>query len=117
MARTRPRLHRDEDLGVLWLSARRAEVALSREGIWVRAGRKDADLPWREIEQVQQSKVRWERARIEVFRRDGSAYSIGPFPAAQGQRWVRAAGDAAVEAGLAPQRLDGAGGFALRSRA
>jgi hypothetical protein len=113
MAKSRSRLFREDDLGVLWLTAGRAELALSSDGIWLKTRRQKAELLWSEIEQLQQADVRKDRARVEIFLVDGSAYSVGPFPAAQGQRWVRAAGDAAFESGCRPRGLSGAVGFAL----
>jgi hypothetical protein len=112
---TKPRtgLYRDEELGVLWLSGARTEVALSRDGLWVRSGRHEADLPWTEVEQVQQAVVRRSRARIEVFTRSGAAYSLGPYPAAAGERWVRAASAAVNAAGWRPRPVLEGVGFAL----
>lgn len=113
MPTSRFHLYRDDELGVLWLTARRAELALSAEGIWLKAGRGGADLRWEEIEQVQQGDVRRGHARIEVFRTDGSTHAVGPFPAAKGEQWVRAAGNAAQQAGREPRPLLDSAGFAL----
>jgi hypothetical protein len=113
MARGQARLYRDDELEVLWLVAGRHELALSSEGVWVRAGRRSADLPWSQLEQVQQSGLRRERCRIELFAVGGASYALGPFPSRFAEQWLRAAGDAAHRAGRGPLPIEGGVGFAL----
>jgi hypothetical protein len=110
---TEARLYREDDTGVLWLTAGRSELALSIAGIWLHVGRRTEDLPWAEISQVQRSDVRRDRASVEVFITRGASRRIGPFPAAKAEQWVRAAGAAASQAGLEPLPLQGSPGFAL----
>ena len=112
----RTRLHAEGDLRVLWLSAGRSELALSVEGIWLRRGRKQTELCWDEVQQVQAAPVASPRrgaVRIEIFRRDGGADAIGPFSRAPAERWLQACAQAATEHGEQPLPLHGATGFAL----
>jgi hypothetical protein len=111
-------LRGDPELRVLWLSDGRQELALSAEGIWLRTGRREADLPWDDIDQVQLQPIgrRGRTAKVEVFRGDGTAYAVGPYPAPVAERWVRACVQAAREAGQGPLPLDGGFGCALPHR-
>lgn len=112
----RTRLHAEGDLRVLWLSAGRSELALSVEGIWLRRGRKQTELRWEEIQQVQAAPSGGPRrgtVRIEVFRRDGAADALGPFSRAPAERWLQACAQAALEHGENPLPLHATLGFAL----
>lgn len=114
MTRSRdPRLYRDEDLGVLWLTSGRSELALSTEGVWLRTGRTRRELAWGEVDQLQLGDPRRARACVEIFAEDGHSYSIGPFPAALAEQWVRASTDVARRRGLAVRSLLEGVGFAL----
>jgi hypothetical protein len=113
LRRRPPTLRQDADLGVLWLTAGRHELALSRTGVWVRAGARRADLPWVEIDQVQLGDVRGVRACVEVFTVAGRTYSMGPFPAPLAERWVRACADVAKREGVAARGLRDAVGLAI----
>lgn len=116
MARREARLYSDDELGVLWLTHGRCELALSDAGVWLRVGRRTADLPWVDIDQVQLSTVRGGRASVEIFGTAGSRRSVGPFPAAKAEQWVRAAAVAARSAQRTPLPLEGTVGFALPPR-
>lgn len=112
----RTRLHAEGDLRVLWLSAGRSELALSVEGLWLRRGRRQRELRWEEIQQVQASPVSGPRrgtVKIEVFTRDGDAQALGPFSRAPAERWLQACAQAAQEHGENPLPLYGTPGFAL----
>lgn len=114
------RLYGDDELRVLWLTMRRQELALSVDGVWLRSGRRTADLAWEDIEQIQMSAVgaRWlaPRVRIEIFSRDGRTHTVGPFPSAAAERWMRACAQAATEHGELLTAVSGGDGFALRER-
>jgi hypothetical protein len=113
---TRTRLHAEPDLRVLWLCAGKSELALSEQGLWLRRGRREAELVWREIRQVQAvaGSVAGQGAlRVEIFRRDGGAHVLGPFDRPPAERWLEACGEAAAEHGERPLPLQGAMGFAL----
>lgn len=112
----RTRLHAEDDLRVLWLSAGRSELAVSVEGLWLCKGRRESDLRWHEVQQVQAVEatgLRRGSVRIEVFRTDGGVQVLGPFARAPAERWLQACGDAAREHGEQPLPLEGATGFAL----
>lgn len=112
----RTRLHAEGDLRVLWLSAGRSELALSVEGLWLRRGRRETELRWEEIQQIQASPtagLRRGTVRIEVFTRDGNADALGPFSRAPAERWLQACAQAAMEHGETPLPLHGTTGFAL----
>jgi hypothetical protein len=97
------KLYGDDELRVLWLTRGKQELALSVEGLWLRTGRRSAELVWDELDQIQATRVGqpWmaPRVRVEVFRTDGSAYTVGPFPSAAAERWLRACAQAAAEHG------------------
>lgn len=110
------RLHAEGDLRVLWLSAGRSELALSVEGLWLRRGRREAELRWEEIQQVQAVPTPGPRrgvVRIEIFDRAGGVDALGPFSRAPAERWLQACAQAATEHGEQPLPLQGATGFAL----
>lgn len=112
----RTRLHAEGDLRVLWLSAGRSEVALSVEGLWLRRGRRERELRWEEIQQIQAVPAAGPRrglVRIEVFDRNGGVETLGPFARAPAERWISACAQAATEHGEHPLGLQGATGFAL----
>lgn len=112
----RTRLHAEGDLRVLWLTAGRSELALSVQGVWLRRGRRESELRWEEIQQVQAVAapgLRRGSVRVEVFTPDGSVHALGPFGRAPAERWIAACAQAATEAGQAPLPLEGATGFAL----
>lgn len=112
----RTRLHAEGDLRVLWLTAGRSELALSVQGLWLRRGRRQAELRWDEMQQVQAvpaSGPRRGSVRIEVFDTDGDVHVLGPFARAQAERWLSACVEAATEAGRQPLALEGATGFAI----
>lgn len=112
-------LRAEGDLRVLWLTAGRSELALSVEGVWLRRGRTEAELPWAVIQQLQAVSVngpsRRRKVRIELFRRDQGFQTLGPFDRAPAERWVQAAADAAREHGEQTLPLEGALGFALQA--
>jgi hypothetical protein len=117
-SRTRgTQLRAEGDLRVLWLTAGRSELALSVEGVWLRRGRAEAELPWAAIQQLQAVAVsgpgRQRKVRIELFRRDGTFQALGPYDRAPAERWIQAAAEAAREHGEATLPLEGALGFAL----
>jgi hypothetical protein len=104
------RLTRDDERGVLWLATRRQVLAVSDEGVRMRAGRRRRQLEWSEVEQVQLARVWRHRACVEVFIVGGGAYSVGPFPAALAERWVRGCADVARRRQLiATPVVDGVG--------
>lgn len=111
-------LRAEGDLRVLWLTAGRSELALSVEGIWLRRGLLEAELPWDVIQQLQAVAVngpsRQRKVRIELFQRDDGFQTLGPFDRAPAERWVQAAADAAREHGEQTMPLEGAMGFALQ---
>lgn len=110
-------LHAEGDLRVLWLLAGRSEIALSVEGLWFRRGRRQGELLWSEVQQLQAVPAggprRSPRVRVEVFDRQGAVHTLGPFARPQAERWVLACVQAAEERGEQPLALDGALGFAL----
>lgn len=113
------KLHAEGDLRVLWLLAGRSEIALSVEGLWFRRGRRQGELLWSEVQQLQAvpagGRRRGARVRVEVFDRDAGVHTLGPFARPQAERWVQACVQAAEERGERPLPLDGAIGFALRA--
>jgi hypothetical protein len=113
MARRGARLHRDDELDVLWLTCGRSELALSADGVWLRRGRRSADLTWDEVEQIQLGDPRGDEACLEIFPRDAPPCAAGPFPVALATTWIASAGASAAAAQRRPRALDGAPGFAL----
>lgn len=107
------RLTRDDERGVLWLASRRQVLAVSDEGLRVRAGRRRRQLEWSEVDQVQLAPVWRHRACVEVFIAGGGAYSVGPFPAALAERWVRGCADVARRRQLHPTPIVDGVGFGL----
>ncbi|MDP9405300.1 MAG: hypothetical protein M3O86_01680 [Actinomycetota bacterium] len=111
----RARLYADDALRVLWLSQGRQELALSDAGVWLRSGRRQRDLPWAEIEQVQVRKLAFpggSLAWVDLFTATED-HRVGLFPAGVATSWVEACATAAAAAGHVPLPLDGASGFAL----
>lgn len=113
--RGRTDLWTDPELRVLWLTRRSQELALSLDGIWLRRRRREAELVWEEIAQVQvtSSFGLSKGVRIEVFLPNSGVHSVGPFPHVLASRWIAACAQAAHEHGQRPLALDGADGFAL----
>ena len=109
---SRTRLYADTESRVLWLSRRRAELALSEGGVWLRDGRREADVPWPALDQVQVRPGGGWGASVDVFTPD-QTYRVGPFPRREASVWVSACGSAAAEAGYDVLQLDGAEGFAM----
>lgn len=111
------RLYAEPDVRVLWLTAGRSELALSVQGLWLHHGRREAELEWHELQQVQVVPAgalsRQREVRVEVFARDGRVHSLGPFARGPAERWIQACAEAATERGEEPLPLEGAIGFAL----
>ncbi len=104
------RLTLDDEQGILWLATTRQVLAVSADGVRVRAGRRRRQLEWSEVEQVQLAPVWRHRACVEVFIAGGGAYSVGPFPAVLAERWVRGCADVARRRQLSPKpTVDGVG--------
>lgn len=112
---SRTRLYADTDSRILWLSRRRAELALSDAGVWLRDGRREADVAWRDLDQVQVHRGGGRGASVDVFTTD-RAYRVGPFPRREASVWVSACASAAAAAGCQVLALDGAEGFAMSGR-
>jgi hypothetical protein len=113
----RARLYADDGLSVLWLSRGEQELALSADGIWLRARSRELELTWTEIEQVQMSPMRLfgpALAWVDLFTAD-TAERVGLFPEPLAGSWVAAAAAAAGTAGCSPLPLQGATGFAILS--
>jgi hypothetical protein len=108
----RTRLYADAESRVLWLSRGRAELALSRDGVWLRGRRGEADVVWDHLDQIQVVAAGLGRSHIDVF--TGSAvHRVGAFPERDASAWVAACAAAAEDAGYTYLTLRGAEGFAM----